>query len=481
MRRPPDVHDARAGAVGLAGAAVGPGAAARRRSARRPRSRGAAAVPSRAGRAVRLRAGARGAVVPGARARAPALARRAGRSPRDVVVGTSGSASASSARTPGSTASRCPTSARYVEMIAAGAVTRARRRSRSPPASSSAARPARCRAAAPRRPAAGARGRRAAQRVRGGRVLRVLLRRPRLLRRAGRRHRGRAPRGPAAARPGDDPGAATSRTSRRVRVAGAVVAPPRARPTGCGSRSTDELDAVGPYARRALARHGLLWPFNAHFHAPMLEQAAGGDAADRHRRRRAVGASSRDRRPARRRVLAARAARRCGARCSRARDADRLSRGCARAAGARPGAPPAARRAAAPRRRGRGWRCSRGMRYTAVGTRGARTCSRPTPAPRSRIRCSIVGLWAAVAAAAPRAGFARPRRRAGRRVAGHLLPGRAASRAAPRRASTRSFFSEPRARVRATDGTARGVPADARRRGGAARALAGRRRPTRTR
>jgi asparagine synthase (glutamine-hydrolysing) len=38
----------------------------------------------------------------------------------------------------------------------------------------------------------------------------------------------------------------------------------------------DELDAVGPYARRALARHGLLWPFNAHFHAPMLEQAAGG-------------------------------------------------------------------------------------------------------------------------------------------------------------------------------------------------------------
>ena len=38
----------------------------------------------------------------------------------------------------------------------------------------------------------------------------------------------------------------------------------------------DELDAVGPYARRALARHGLLWPFNAHFHSPLLEQAAGG-------------------------------------------------------------------------------------------------------------------------------------------------------------------------------------------------------------
>src|SRR3954471_2913458 len=38
----------------------------------------------------------------------------------------------------------------------------------------------------------------------------------------------------------------------------------------------DGLDAVGPYARGALERHGLLWPFNAHFHAPMLEQAAGG-------------------------------------------------------------------------------------------------------------------------------------------------------------------------------------------------------------
>src|SRR3954451_24469745 len=38
----------------------------------------------------------------------------------------------------------------------------------------------------------------------------------------------------------------------------------------------DELDAVGPYARRALAAHGLVWPFNAHFHLPMLEQAAGG-------------------------------------------------------------------------------------------------------------------------------------------------------------------------------------------------------------
>jgi asparagine synthase (glutamine-hydrolysing) len=38
----------------------------------------------------------------------------------------------------------------------------------------------------------------------------------------------------------------------------------------------DELDAVGPVASAALTRHGLLWPFNAHFHVPVFEHAAGG-------------------------------------------------------------------------------------------------------------------------------------------------------------------------------------------------------------
>jgi asparagine synthetase B (glutamine-hydrolysing) len=38
----------------------------------------------------------------------------------------------------------------------------------------------------------------------------------------------------------------------------------------------DELDLVGPVARDVLTRHGLLWPFNAHFHAPMLDAARGG-------------------------------------------------------------------------------------------------------------------------------------------------------------------------------------------------------------
>jgi asparagine synthase (glutamine-hydrolysing) len=38
----------------------------------------------------------------------------------------------------------------------------------------------------------------------------------------------------------------------------------------------DELDCVGPVAAAALRRHGLLWPPNAHFHAPLLAEAAGG-------------------------------------------------------------------------------------------------------------------------------------------------------------------------------------------------------------
>jgi asparagine synthase (glutamine-hydrolysing) len=41
-------------------------------------------------------------------------------------------------------------------------------------------------------------------------------------------------------------------------------------------RWDDELDAVGPIAQRVLARHGLLWPCNTHFHLPLLEAAAGG-------------------------------------------------------------------------------------------------------------------------------------------------------------------------------------------------------------
>jgi asparagine synthetase B (glutamine-hydrolysing) len=78
----------------------------------------------------------------------------------------------------------------------------------------------------------------------------------------------------------------------------------------------DELDAIGPHAARVLRRHGLLWPFNIHFHLPLLDLARGGAlltgiggdelfaAASRPtRRRRAFGWAPR---PLRRAVLARR-------------------------------------------------------------------------------------------------------------------------------------------------------------------------------
>jgi asparagine synthase (glutamine-hydrolysing) len=38
----------------------------------------------------------------------------------------------------------------------------------------------------------------------------------------------------------------------------------------------DELDLVGRHAQQVLRRFGLTWPFNAHFHMPIVEQARGG-------------------------------------------------------------------------------------------------------------------------------------------------------------------------------------------------------------
>ena len=38
----------------------------------------------------------------------------------------------------------------------------------------------------------------------------------------------------------------------------------------------DELDVVGPYAQVLLQRHGILAPFNSHFHLPLIQAARGG-------------------------------------------------------------------------------------------------------------------------------------------------------------------------------------------------------------
>ncbi|MDA0168632.1 asparagine synthase-related protein [Solirubrobacter taibaiensis] len=181
---------------------------------------------------------------------------------------------------------------------------------------------------------------------------------------------------------------------------------------------TDELDAVGPYARRVLERHGLLWPFNAHFHLPLLEHAVGGTlltgiggdelwsssrAPVVRRRRRALAYAPF---ALRRAVLARR----------EPIDYPWL----------RPEGVAAARRAAGGERAGepltvaRRMAWYRGMRATATGTAALDRIAEDVGA---RIAHPLLdrALWGAVATAAPRAGFAR-RDESLRLVAGELLP-----------------------------------------------------------
>lgn len=180
----------------------------------------------------------------------------------------------------------------------------------------------------------------------------------------------------------------------------------------------DELDAVGPYARRTLERHGLLWPFNAHFHLPLLERAAGGTlltgiggdelwASSRapvlRRRRRALAYAPF---ALRRAVLA------------RKEPIDYPWLRPAGVAAARRAA--GADRAAEPLTVARRMAWYRGMRATATGTA---SLSRIADDVGARIAHPLLDrdLWGAVAAAAAHAGFTR-RDDPLRLVAGTLLP-----------------------------------------------------------
>ena len=149
---------------------------------------------------------------------------------------------------------------------------------------------------------------------------------------------------------------------------------------------TDELDAVGPLAQRALARHGLLWPFNAHFHSPMLDEAAGGvlltgvggdelwssSSADTIRLRRRLLRLAPP--PIRRAILA----RRIPIAYPWLRPRGRR---------ARPSPPRPAMSWSCRGLRASGWPARSGCATAPSGLRPS-TYSRPTPAPRSRIRCS---------------------------------------------------------------------------------------------
>jgi asparagine synthase (glutamine-hydrolysing) len=215
----------------------------------------------------------------------------------------------------------------------------------------------------------------------------------------------------------------------------------------------DELDAVGPYARQAMSRHGLLWPFNAHFHSPMLEQAAGGTlltgvggdelwtsstASHVGLRRRALQLAPR---VLRREVLARRAP---------------VEFPWLRAAGAR-----AVRRvngddaATLPRTVSERMAQVRGVRYTATGCAALDLLASDAGAEIAHPLLDL-GLWAAVAGVAPRDGFERPRE-ALARVAGRLLPTELISRRT--KASFDAVFFNAHARAFAQDWMGGGIPA----------------------
>jgi asparagine synthase (glutamine-hydrolysing) len=215
-----------------------------------------------------------------------------------------------------------------------------------------------------------------------------------------------------------------------------------------------ELDAVGPYARRVLARHGLLWPFNVHFHLPLLERAAGGtlltgiggdelwaaSAAPRLRlRRRALRFAPL---PVRRAVLARR---------------EPIGFPWLRPAAVR-----AARRsagghtAAEPHRLAHRMAWWRAMRAFTVGTG---SLDRVAADAGAAIAHPLLdrGLWGAVATAAPHAGFVR-RDDALAIVAGAHLPAEVVARRT--KASFDAVFFSAHARAFAARWAGEGIPED---------------------
>ncbi len=214
----------------------------------------------------------------------------------------------------------------------------------------------------------------------------------------------------------------------------------------------DELDAVGPYARRVLDKHGLLWPFNVHFHLPMLEHAVsgtlftgiGGDelwAASHARRerlrRRALGLAPR---ALQARVLARnRPIAYPWLRPQAIRDAKHVA---------------GAHSASEPWTLMRRMRWYRGMDSMATGTRALALIAADAGAAIEHPLLDA-GLWSAVAAAAPRGGFG-DRESALAAVAGHVLPPDTVSRRS--KASFDAIFFHNHARALVRDWSGAGVP-----------------------
>jgi hypothetical protein len=214
----------------------------------------------------------------------------------------------------------------------------------------------------------------------------------------------------------------------------------------------DELDAVGPYARRVLERHGLLWPFNAHFHLPMLDHAAGGTLLTGIGGDELWTASRAPRVRRRRRLLQYAPFQLRRAVLARREPIDYpwlLPRGRFAARGAAGGDSAAEPLTARPRM---AW--WRSLRSSATGTAGLDRIAADAGASICHPLLNRA-LWGSVAAAAPRSGFA-GRDDALRIVAGRVLSSDVIERRT-KAGFDRVFFHE-HARAFAQDWTRGGVP-----------------------
>jgi asparagine synthase (glutamine-hydrolysing) len=232
--------------------------------------------------------------------------------------------------------------------------------------------------------------------------------------------------------------------------------------------ATDELDVVGPTAQRILRRHGLLWPFNAHFHSPLLEAARGGTlltgvggdelfAAATSRRASAVLRGRLRPKPRDARRIALHAAPRPLRRRWHERTARAVVHPWLTAQGAA-----AARRALAaveadePRGLAARLRHVRSARYLAVGTSSLDHVAADAGAAIAHPLLDL-GVWAAMAAHAPAGGYL-ARSDAMHAIFGDLLPERLRSR--PDKAGFDEVFFHDHSRAFAARWDGAGVPGD---------------------
>ena len=217
----------------------------------------------------------------------------------------------------------------------------------------------------------------------------------------------------------------------------------------------DELDLVGPVAAAAMRRHGLLWPFNAHFHVPMLEAARGGTLLT------GIGGDELFRAAVT--PLPVRTARRVALHLA-PRPARRRWHGRAAVpmhpwltpAGARDGRRAvAAWDAAEPRRLGARLRHVRAARYLRIGTGSLERLAQDSGAAIAHPLLEPA-VWAAVASRAPRGGHA-DRTAAMRATFAGLLPADVLAR--PDKACFDEVFFHDHSRAFAERWTGSGVPA----------------------